>query len=316
MGKMHWWDLLRARSAFWRLIRDIGEDITLTLVDVGSVGGLKDRWRLLEGRVRSYCFDPREDALPREESGSTVLPFAVGRAQGTADFYRTRFGNMSSMLRPNMDTLHRFQDREIKAEVVSVEKLAIRSLDDVVPESAIDALKVDAQGGELEVLLGAQKLLDSGLLLAEVEVSFIERYMAQPLFGDVVTFMRSHDFELIDLYRLRRYFRTNRRVLRKYQIIPNSQSGQLSYADAIFFLSDAAFQSRLDRLAVASKSSFVVKAVLLLLIYGKFDRALQLFEEQQPLLSESSRRPLALFFDRLPLPQRRSVASRTKRLNR
>ncbi len=28
---MHWWDSLRARSAFGRLIRDIGEDITLTL---------------------------------------------------------------------------------------------------------------------------------------------------------------------------------------------------------------------------------------------------------------------------------------------
>ena len=306
MGKMHWWDSLRARSAFGRLIRDIDDDVTLTLVDVGSIGGLKDRWRLLEGRLRSYCFDPREDALPREESGRTVLPFAVGRAQGTADFYRTRFGNMSSMLRPNADILYRFHNREFKFEVVSVEKLMIQRLDNVIPGSAIDALKVDAQGGELEVLLGAQKLLDSGLLLAEVEVSFIERYMAQPLFGDVAAFMRSHGFDLLDLYRLRHYYRTNRRVLRKYQMIPDSQSGQLSHADAIFFLSDAAFLSRLDRLAVVSKSSFLVKAVLLLLIYGKFDRALQLFEEQQSVLSESSRRPLALFFDRFPLPQRRS----------
>lgn len=314
---MHWWDSLRARSAFGRLVRNIGEDVTLTLVDVGSVGGLKDRWRLLEGRVHSYCFDPREDdASPREESGRTVLPFAVGRTQGTADFYRTRFGNMSSMLRPNADTLYRFQDREMKAQVVSVEKLMIRPLDDVIPESTIDALKVDAQGGELEVLLGAQKLLGSGLLLAEVEVSFIERYVAQPLFGDVVAFMRSHGFDLLDLYRLRRYYRTNRRVLRKYQMMPNSQSGQLSYADAIFFLSDAAFQSWLDRLAVVSKPSFLVKAVLLLLIYGKFDRALQLFEEQQSLFPESSQRSLMLFFDRLPLPQRRSDASRNKRLNR
>lgn len=62
MVKMRWWDLLRARSAFGRMIRDIDENITLTLVDVGSVGGIKDRWRLLEGRVHSYCFDPREGA--------------------------------------------------------------------------------------------------------------------------------------------------------------------------------------------------------------------------------------------------------------
>lgn len=310
---MNWWESLCVRSEFERLVHNIDEDVTLTLVDVGSIGGLKDRWQLLEGRLHSYCFDPREDAAPREESSRTVLPFAVGRAQGAADFYRTHFGNMSSMLRPNADTLYRFYNRELKFEVVSVEKLMIRPLDDVIPESTVDALKIDAQGGELEVLLGAQKLLGSGLLLAEVEVSFIERYMAQPLFGDVAAFMRSHGFDLLDLYRLRYYYRTNRRGLRKYQMIPDSQSGQLSHADAIFFLSDEAFLSWLDRLTVAGKSSFLVKAILLLLIYGKFDRALQLFEEQQPSLFETSRRPLALFFDRLPLSERRSATSRSKR---
>ncbi|CBE70143.1 MAG: FkbM family methyltransferase [Candidatus Methylomirabilis oxygeniifera] len=309
---MYWWTPLRTRSAFKRLVRELDPDIALTLVDVGSAGGLKDRWRLLEGRLHSYCFDPREDALPREESDRTVLPFAVGRTQGTADFYRTHFGNMSSMLRPNADTLYRFYNREFKFEVVSVEKLMIQPLDNVIPGSEIDALKIDAQGGELEILLGAQRLLDSGLLLAEVEVSFIERYMAQPLFGDVAAFMRSHGFDLLDLYRLRHYYRTNRRGLRKHQMIPDSQSGQLSHADAIFFLSDEAFLSWLDRLAVVGKSSFLVKAILLLLIYGKFDRALQLFEEHQTLLSESSRRSLALFFDQLPLSDRRSATSRNK----
>lgn len=316
MSKMAWWDLLWARSAFGRLIRELDGDVTLTLIDVGSIGGLKDRWQLLKGRVRSYCFDPREGASPREETDRIVLPFAVGRAQGVADFYCTRFGNMSSMLRPNAETLYRFQDRETKTEVVSVEKLEIRRLDDVIPGSAADAMKVDAQGAELEVLLGAQKLLDSELLLAEVEVSFIERYIAQPLFGDVVAFMRSRGFDLLDLYRLRRYFRTNHRTLRTYQITPNSQSGQLAYADAVFFLNDAALLSRLDRLTDAHKSSVLVKAILLLLIYGKFDRALQLFDEQQPCLSKSLQRSFALFFERLPLPKRRSDAARIKRLNR
>lgn len=223
---------------------------------------------------------------------------------------------MSSMFRPNADTLYRFQDRETKAEVVSVEQLEVRRLDDVIPESTVDALKIDAQGGELEVLLGAQKLLGSGLLLAEIEVSFIERYISQPLFGDVVAFMRSYGFDLLDLYRLRRYYRTNYRILRKCQIISNAQSGQLSYADAIFFLSDAALLSHLDRLDVADKSNFLARAILLLLIYGKFDRALQLFKEQQPLLSESLQGSFMLFFDRLPLPKRRSDAERIKRLNR
>ncbi|MBI2884519.1 MAG: hypothetical protein HYY11_11540 [Candidatus Methylomirabilis oxyfera] len=47
--------------------------------------------------------------------------------------------------------------------------------------------------------------------------------------------MRSHGFELFDFYYLHDYYRTNRLMLRKYQIIPDSRSGQIAYADAIFF---------------------------------------------------------------------------------
>lgn len=306
---MHWWELLRSRSAFGRLLRDLDPALVLTLVDVGSIGGLKDRWQLLQGRVRSYGFDPREK-VERQEANSTILPYAVGRETGVADFYVTRFGNMSSMLRPNPDALYCFQDREYKAEVVEVEQLPIRRIDDSVPGPLADALKVDAQGGEMEILLGAQGLLRSGLLLAEVEVSFIERYIGQPMFGDIDAFMRERGFDLLDLYQLRRYYRTNSLMLRKHQVIPDSCSGQLSYADAVFFLSDAAIAMQLARLDEASASVWVVKAILLLLIYGKFDRALQLFDQRRSCLFASEGKVLAAFFATLPRSTRPTAAER------
>lgn len=312
---MHWWESLRTRSAFKRLVHDLDPDIALTLVDVGSAGGLKDRWQLLRGRVHSYCFDPREEATVRQEPGRTVLPYAVGRETGVAEFLTTRFGNMSSILQPNAEVLCRFQDREYKAEVVSVDKLPVRRIDDVVPGPAADALKVDAQGSELDILIGAQTLLRSGLLLAEIEVSFFERYIGQPLFGEIAAFMRSHGFELFDFYYLHHYYRTNRLMLRKYQIIPDSRSGQIAYADAIFFLSDAAFRAYLDGLPADGQSAVLAKFLLLLLIYGKFDCALQLFDERQLLLSESVRKTFTTFFSALPPGRRRSVANRDGRVH-
>ena len=80
---MRWRELLRRRSAFKRLVRDLSPDVALTLVDVGSVGWLKNP-------------------------------------------------------------------------------------------------------------IGARALLCSDLLLAEIEVSFIGRYIAQPLYWDVAAFIRSH----------------------------------------------------------------------------------------------------------------------------
>lgn len=308
--EMHWWTSLRTRSALKRLVRDLDPGIALTLVDVGSAGGLKDRWQLLQGRVHSYCFDPREEATVRQELGRTVLPYAVGRETGMAEFLTTRFGNMSSILQPNAELLYRFQDREYKAEVVSIDTLPVRRIDDVVPGPTADALKVDAQGSELDILVGAQKLLGSGLLLAEVEVSFFERYIGQPLFGEIAAFMRSHGFELFDFYYLHHYYRTNRLMLRKYQIIPDSRSGQIAYADAIFFLSDAAFQAYLGSLPADGQSAVFAKFLLLLLIYGKFDCALQLFDERQLVLSESVRNTFAAFFSTLPPGRRRAAANR------
>ena len=65
-------------------------------------------------------------------------------------------------------------------------------------------MKLDIQGAELEVLKGAKKTLSNTLGL-EIEVEFVHLYTNQPLFGDLYTFLSSHNFELMDFTSIQRW---------------------------------------------------------------------------------------------------------------
>jgi hypothetical protein len=59
----------------------------------------------------------------------------------------------------------------------------------------IDAMKMDVQGAELDILKGASRALDSvRMLMAEVHLN--KMYDGAALFGEVDGFLREHDFEL------------------------------------------------------------------------------------------------------------------------
>ena len=60
-------------------------------------------------------------------------------------------------------------------------------------------MKLDVQGGELEVLKGSDNLLKDVKGIC-TEVSFVELYKKQALFGDVDTFLRKKGFKFISFY--------------------------------------------------------------------------------------------------------------------
>lgn len=85
---MHWWESLRTRFAFERLVRDLNPGIAFALVDVGSAGGYR------------YCFDPREVRKMRYGMGGRAAsdrnyptrPERVGIRQGVSTPTRAKAG--------------------------------------------------------------------------------------------------------------------------------------------------------------------------------------------------------------------------------
>jgi hypothetical protein len=91
-----------------------------------------------------------------------------------------------------------------------------------------DVLKIDVQGGELEVLKGAVKQLDDSVLAVIAEVEFVKLYEGQSLFSDIDIFMREHGFALFDLD-IRRW---RRKTLP--EAFDGIRMGQTIYADALY----------------------------------------------------------------------------------
>lgn len=83
-----------------------------------------------------------------------------------------------------------------------VEPVRVRRLGDVLKSSDIPGpalMKVDVQGGELDVLMGAEDLLRKFDFVC-VEVSFVEFYAGQPLAHQVLGFMDESSFKLCGVY--------------------------------------------------------------------------------------------------------------------
>jgi len=260
----------------------------LTLVDVGSVGGLQPRWRPFEAILSAVLFDPRE-AAPMGGFGRgqrRIYPVALAREAGEATLYLLALPNMSSTLPPNRELLSGFRKKGAHSEVVSTETLPIEALDAIAARDgfAPDIIKVDTQGSELQILEGARNVLEQSVLLAEVEVSFLERYSGQPLFDDIVRHMRALGFDLIELSRLKRYRALNKAGVANVGLGAGQRAGQVAYGDAIFLKKEAAI---LDRGGLA-----VAKAIVALVAYGKPDMAARLFDKGAALLDPEVRERL------------------------
>lgn len=267
------------------LIEALPRYFCLTLVDVGSAGGLNQRWQPFAPVLSSVLFDPREkEATGEFGRGQTrVYPVALGETKGEARLHLTQMANMSSFLHPDPDVFERYGNKRADAAVVNEELVPIERLDDLAQRDGFqpDVLKVDTQGSELMVLKGAEKSLKS-VLFAEIEASFLRRYQDQPLFGEIEEFMVSRGFELIDLLKLKRYRSSNSLGIRNAAVRDPDRSGRLAYADAIFLRKDE------DVLGLGAKDGgvSVMRAAIALVAYGKADMAARLLDLGRDLLPD------------------------------
>jgi FkbM family methyltransferase len=260
-----------------RLIAALPQDFILTLVDVGSAGGLHQRWQPFASILSAILFDPREsNASGGFGAGQTrVYPVALSDRSGEAELHVTALANMSSFLQPDREVLARYRKKGADTKIVQNETCRTERLDVLAGEDGFrpDVIKVDTQGSELMVLNGAEESLES-VVLAEIEVSFFQRYVGQPVFADIEAWMKQRGFELLELYRLKRYRAANSLGVYKPLFDDGQRSGRVTYGDAIFIRNEAAI------LAAAAKDEgkSLLKAAIALLAYGKTDHAAALLE--------------------------------------
>ena len=245
-------------------LRDLYERISVCIVDVGAQNLASEDHvysRLVSMRAAHVIgFEPlKEEAIARlhNDPGILMLNHFIGDgAEGV--FHISRFNPASSLLEPNQPFLEQFVALGTMCEVVSEERVRTTRLDDLLDVvKDCDFLKIDVQGGELGVLRGATELLKRNIVVHS-EVEFAPVYKKQPLFGDVDSFLRSHEFELIDIMKM---------GYAGYDDLPRPIStSRLMWADAIYFRSP-------ESLSAFGPAKLLKAAYIAHVNYGMYDLA-------------------------------------------
>jgi FkbM family methyltransferase len=196
----------------------LAPDERFTIVDGGAREvDIDPRWRGHDPkRLRFYGFEVDEVECGRLnhqalglEIESRYFPIGLWSNPEHKTFYVTKSTGGCSLFPVN----HRLTDRwkmqnstdvllpKEAMRIERTEQIDVDSLDNISQTygfAALDFMKLNVQGAELEILKGASAGLSRTLGL-QVEVSFVESYVGRPLFSEIDEFLRSKGFYFFDL---------------------------------------------------------------------------------------------------------------------
>jgi FkbM family methyltransferase len=201
------YDLRRASGAlgedpFRDMKRLAGAVKPAVVIDVGAnVGQSVARFREVFDRPLIHAFEPGDRAfaeLQRRTSGTPGLCLnrcALGPRPGHGDLIENTCSDMSSFLEPGPENWGSVERRV---------QVPIGTIDEYCAErgvTRIDVLKTDTQGFDLEVLRGAQDLMERHAVhLVLLEITFSALYEGLPDLDEIYAFMRGAGFVLVSFY--------------------------------------------------------------------------------------------------------------------
>jgi FkbM family methyltransferase len=149
--------------------------------------------------VKIYCFEPLPGACATLRAWSapysdqiSIHQYALAGKRGSSKFYVTNRADSSSFFEPGKP------QQAIGIDTTETIEVATERLDSVLDKAVLTGpslLKLDVQGGELDVLIGSEGILPF-VDYVYLELSFVPLYKGQPLFDDLYSFMIQHGFRL------------------------------------------------------------------------------------------------------------------------
>ena len=177
-------------------------DRRLIIVDVGCRWGFAERYLDRIDDFTIYGFDPDVDECRKlnEKYNSqyiSAVPVALAEVAGERVLYLTKEPACSSLIKPDTYLTSNYPALECATEIGQTRVLTttLDAWTESIGLKEIDHLKIDTQGSELEIIKGANSILNSVRSL-EVEVEFNPIYEGQPVFSDVDKYLRIQGFVL------------------------------------------------------------------------------------------------------------------------
>ena len=172
------------------------------LFDVGANRGQTiEKFRNTFAHPVIHAFEPGRDTfaeLQRRMAGIPDLhlnPVALGARAESRTFFDTDPPDMSSLLE---------QSRDAWGEVKGKYPVTVTTVDDYCAAHGIeriDVLKSDTQGFDLDVLKGAQRMIDArAVRLIFMEITFSDMYKGSPRFDEIYAHLADRRFALVSFY--------------------------------------------------------------------------------------------------------------------
>lgn len=180
-----------------------------TIFDIGAFDGRTSLSYIKSfPNAKIYAFEPFPTSFISLKKNVKNFPniktenFAVSDKVGEASFYCNNFDQTNSLYESS-DLIESFN-----VILETKEKITVKTttLDDYFKSNNlkfIDILKLDIQGGELDALKGAEKLLnEKKIKLIYSEIELVELYKNQPLFLEVSNYLDSKGYLIYGIYNL------------------------------------------------------------------------------------------------------------------
>lgn len=266
----------------------------VALIDVGASRGIHRRWAALGDRFAAIGFDPLIAEVERLNAVETRPHVRYEAALvGCRDYDRLfppelRADEITSLhnepyVRSSAAAAHAIRQQDYVrerfnagAQVRYTERFI--TLDEYFASSHLrpNFLKVDTDGHDLEVLIGAAGLLGSpDLLGVQVEAPFhgaVHPYANG--FSNIDRHLREHGFSLFDLAAFR-YSRAALPAPFAYGVLAQTVSGQVHWGDALYFR-DLAHPSYGRMFGIDATRERALKLAALFAVYGLDDCAAEL----------------------------------------
>jgi FkbM family methyltransferase len=273
------------------------------LIDVGCSGGMDGHWMKFGMALQAVAFDPLVHEIERLKAlggrfvhyeaafvgcneFDTLFPRALRQnyiaSRNNVSFERTSAAEYGRLKRRNYIQ----EVFNSGAEILLTDRHI--QLDDYVRDvglARVDFLKVDTDGHDIEVLLGARNLLKAGCLGVSVEAQFHGAdHPYANTFGNIDRLMREAGLTLFDL----EPFRYTRAALPGpfvYDLAAQTHNGSVQWAEAVY-ARDLADLNYERKHAFTASGEDILKLATYLDIYGLQDCAAELLVNRRKIIEQ------------------------------
>lgn len=207
-----------------------------SFVDVGARKGSQIYLRPFKEICGLIGFDADanvlDDPFNQEKGWSSleILPFCIWAENSRVTLNITDNPLNCSILRPNKAFLDRYGSEGFSViDTIDIEAITLDEFASQRGEKIGEILKIDAQGGEMHVLSGASKTIDSVTSVIIAEVQFLPAYAGVPLFSEIETHLRKAGFDFFGF--IDHNYRSTKKINKKTSL----QRERFFHADAVFF---------------------------------------------------------------------------------